>query len=1349
MKKRYSSVMEKIIKNAVSETSKVLETIIAELKAEVKRVKSENENLQIRCSQFEEVVKKRSVYRETGTSPEPWIIEKCDKAVQCDFIFQHSDEDPNLSDNETHSESSFGFMYEKESSSDSFSFTKPKDIEGSPYNPLDLSNRTTPEKAVADYDKNMTDSIPVDKCCLAPAPQVGNMESKNALDSPTQSLEQENVPTVPHDEHHKEFDTRYETSEMEIEENVCVDYAETDQSLLVCQEDEQKGLVENENRSLQKDICVSTEMEDIICEIPKAQVRECKSSASSSNAPQETREETIEMVVEYEQQSALDSKMETGDSSTTDITDAELGNTFEKVDVSADVCRPPDQALTLSDDMISTDVRIESEQTCTGMCETTVQSVSTEDMGAKGQNTLQPVLPPKSQYFLRRQRCTSVTLEDAMLLLDAVNQQKYKSSSPKKLQTKDSSKNVATQKLVKIQEVADLAGDSSNFEEIQGTTEPLQPQATTSSSTRETTETLDLDVCAANLDIDGQQHQETNEPSEPHLSVEAVSTQIKHKNSTQVTEADSASLNIEDQHDQKILSPATVSIVDTENTTPNLIPAKLDETLQTPDANTPNMDIEERHETTACPATPSLDEPPKDVSMTLVVQATSKLDGLSEIEEVDSHQHDSKSLSATPPSKLSSVQSDEGDNTEYLSTPAGNREPVTPDHLTPKDSELMEVDVTPSISASPSEPLEQTASDPTVQTPIESNEFVAQISGHSPQDSSESQENDHKDASSPPITSALLNLPAQHTMVVQLPGDSGGQSSSIVKAITSTSALSPAQLSAVVSAVRSTQSKTSPASPSVVASSSKKAFVAVPFSLQSVMRPHHKIIVIPRQCKVPTSQAIAKDKAVVLKQKAFSTETTTTFISTTDVNLETASDDTSTKDSMDQPQTTSVTTTTQALSETSPTKSEPSPSGPVESPCKNTVQIKLNRIQIPVSPAQPVVTETAIDETPKLIVRKKRGRPPLKKNIEAASQPKAQQKENDIPSPITGPSPNLSSKETTPTKSSRKENATSTVVNQSPTPEQLSPVVAADHSYPQHRMTKSQFLAKLEVSPVTEISKKADVIEKDAQKASLVDRLRSHLKPHIKTTKKAQKTEPGQEGLNVTVDTKDHISTMIEDTPKSNQGKSVENVLLPSPVPHNVEIRTVTPKASSAPKNTSANVQVKRKRSPKRNLTPTKTVKKSQLKGEESNEDLLSGRKMSPMRSKIINSNALLSCVRKGIKKKSFLCKFCRKEFSKKKDIEIHIQVHVGKKPFQCNICHRRFSRTMELSRHLKRHNAEKKYQCTSCGKAFIEYNNLKRHTYIHTGEKPFTCPHCPRAFTQSGHMRTHIRNNHKDIEGF
>lgn len=1330
-KKRYTSVMEKIIKNAVSETSKVLETVIAELKAEVLRVKNENENLKIRCTQFEEVVKKRSVYRETGTSPDPWIIEKCDKAVQCEFFFRHSDdENPNLSDNETQSESSFGPMCEKESSNDSFSFLKTKDMESNSCSPINLSIQTTPQKT-ADMliERSSLDS------------QCDHMENDDMYEMPSHSSEQQNVPFESlHNEQHKDSDKCCETFEMESQDDVCIEYAKTDQSLLDCQEAGQKELNEEERLILHE------ETEDVTCENSKANLLPAE-SASSSNV-QAIVEDATGMDIEIDQQNALSSEMNTGDSLTADRIDSKVATDFEQGNASPDPSCHLDQAVTLPEDIKTTDGSVESEQACTKIDDTAVQSVSCQDINAKeARNTSQPRSPPKSQYFLRRQRCSSVTLEDAMLLLDAVSQQKYKISPPKKSQTKDSSKTLAPPKLVDIPEATPLPYNASNSEEITCTTESSQLNVTHSRVTVKPAEALELDVCPANVDI---QHQESTHPVEAVFDHSvSTSTPIKNTKPIQVTEADSATLNIEDQQDhQNILSPfsESSSTLVTENTTPNVTPTKLDETMQGVDTNTSNINMEEYDKIVTSPATPSLVEHPADASVPSVALAkeslnTSKqeMEGIASSDDYafDSQQH--TYFSATPPTESSNVQPKKGNDSVYLSpTEEGEMKQVTPDHPTRK--EVMLIDVTFPIDSTPPTTLAQTLSEPMLQTTSETTEMLDQISGHSDHDGGEFQGNQIVTASSTPETSPLLNPPTQHTVLLKMPGDTGDESSSLVKTITSSSTLSPAELSAVVSAVRSTQTITSPTSPSAGTPSGKKAFVAVPFSLQSVMRPHHKIIVIPRQCKVPPSQAIAKEKAIVLKQKAFATEATTTFISTTDVNLETNSDEGNTVNSLDQQQTTLVTSTTQSLPDTNALITEPSSSDPAKSPCKNTVQIKLNRISFPVSSEHSVsVTDMPVDPPPK----RKRGRPPKKNVAVDSSQSKVQPKEDNVFSPITEPSPRVSSKDVSPFQSSPGQHETSVEENQPPAPEQLSPhIVAVDHSYPQHRMTKSQFLAKLDVSPVIQIPKKVDSIEKDAQKASLVDRLRSHLKPHIRTIKKIQTNEMGQDGLNVSVETKSPILTTTPDISMSNQDQVSANL------PSQNENKNVTPKTSPAPKNASNKAQVKRRRSPKRNLTPTKTVKKRKIKKKAAaNVSIPSTPKLSPMQSKIINSNALLSCVRKGIKKKSFLCKFCRKEFSQKKEIELHIQVHVGKKPFQCNICHRRFSRTMELSRHLKRHNADKKYQCTSCGKAFIEYNNLKRHTYIHTGEKPYSCPHCPRAFTQSGHMRTHIRTKHKDMK--
>lgn len=51
---KYASVMESMLKSAVAETTKLFETMVDELKAEISRIKKENEDLKTRCRQFED-----------------------------------------------------------------------------------------------------------------------------------------------------------------------------------------------------------------------------------------------------------------------------------------------------------------------------------------------------------------------------------------------------------------------------------------------------------------------------------------------------------------------------------------------------------------------------------------------------------------------------------------------------------------------------------------------------------------------------------------------------------------------------------------------------------------------------------------------------------------------------------------------------------------------------------------------------------------------------------------------------------------------------------------------------------------------------------------------------------------------------------------------------------------------------------------------------------------------------------------------------------------------------------------------------------------------------------------------
>lgn len=82
---KYASVMESMLKSAIAETTKLFETMVDDLKAEISRIKKENEDLKTRCSQFENGKSHATDY--TGESeplPRPSDgSEKRDTAVQC------------------------------------------------------------------------------------------------------------------------------------------------------------------------------------------------------------------------------------------------------------------------------------------------------------------------------------------------------------------------------------------------------------------------------------------------------------------------------------------------------------------------------------------------------------------------------------------------------------------------------------------------------------------------------------------------------------------------------------------------------------------------------------------------------------------------------------------------------------------------------------------------------------------------------------------------------------------------------------------------------------------------------------------------------------------------------------------------------------------------------------------------------------------------------------------------------------------------------------------------------------------------------------------------------------------
>lgn len=54
---RYASVMDGMLRSAVSETTKLFETMVEELKEEINKMKKENDDLKSKCQDFENAKK--------------------------------------------------------------------------------------------------------------------------------------------------------------------------------------------------------------------------------------------------------------------------------------------------------------------------------------------------------------------------------------------------------------------------------------------------------------------------------------------------------------------------------------------------------------------------------------------------------------------------------------------------------------------------------------------------------------------------------------------------------------------------------------------------------------------------------------------------------------------------------------------------------------------------------------------------------------------------------------------------------------------------------------------------------------------------------------------------------------------------------------------------------------------------------------------------------------------------------------------------------------------------------------------------------------------------------------------
>ncbi|CAL8072228.1 unnamed protein product [Orchesella dallaii] len=114
--------------------------------------------------------------------------------------------------------------------------------------------------------------------------------------------------------------------------------------------------------------------------------------------------------------------------------------------------------------------------------------------------------------------------------------------------------------------------------------------------------------------------------------------------------------------------------------------------------------------------------------------------------------------------------------------------------------------------------------------------------------------------------------------------------------------------------------------------------------------------------------------------------------------------------------------------------------------------------------------------------------------------------------------------------------------------------------------------------------------------------------------------------------------------------------------------------------------------------------------------------------------------------RRTFECEFCPNGFKNHCDLQVHRRRHTGERPFKCEECDEGFISKERYEVHIEvTHPEVPPLKCEFCPRSFFRHHRLRDHNKSHTGERPYLCEICSSSFSQPAYLKYH-QTKHKEL---